>query len=305
MTTFANVSPGRFLPLLAAAAALIAAGSTAEAGTPINKTMAVDPTGSVEVSNTAGTVKVTGWDRNEVAVTGELGDGTERLDFATDGKVTRIKVILPSRSYNVEDTDLVISVPAASRLAVNTVSADIKVNGVLGAQRLQSVSADIRTDAGAEDVECKTVSGDIAVNGSAKKGLLTITTVSGDATALKVAGEVNANTVSGNLVLGLGETTRLRVRSTSGDLIMAMRLAADGKLDAETISGDVRLNLVGAVNAEFDVSSFNGEIRNCFGPKPVSTSEFAPGKELRFREGQGSARVRIKTLNGDISVCKR
>ncbi len=305
MTILASNPKARIVLSLVAAAALLSTGPMAAAGTPINKSLAVDPTGSVEVSNTAGSVKVNAWDRAEVQVTGELGDGVERLEFATDGKVTRIKVILPNRAFNVGDTDLVVSVPAASRLSVNTVSADIEVHGVAGAQRLVSVSGDVRTEAGAQDVECRTVSGDVVVNGSAKKGLLTINTVSGDATALKVAGEVNANTVSGNVTLGMGETTRSRVRSTSGDLTLASLLAADGKLDVESISGDVRLDFVGAVNAEFDVSSFNGEIRNCFGPKPVSTSEYAPGKELRFREGQGSGLVRVKTMNGDISVCKR
>jgi DUF4097 and DUF4098 domain-containing protein YvlB len=290
---------------LFAAAALLAASPAVRAGTPIDERAAADPAGSVEVSNTAGTVRVTGWDRNEVAVTGELGEGIEKLEFGVADKVTRIKVILPLKTNDVEDTDLVIQVPAASRLLVKTVSADIDVQGLLGAQRLQSVSADIRTAAALEDVECKTVSGDVVVNGSFKKGLLTMTTVSGDLTALRVAGEVNANTVSGDVTLGLGETNRSRVRSTSGDLTLASLLAADGKLDAESISGDVRLDLVGAVNAEFDLSSFNGEIRNCFGPKAVSTSEYAPGKELRFREGQGTALVRIKTMNGDISVCRK
>jgi DUF4097 and DUF4098 domain-containing protein YvlB len=304
MTTSANFIFGRSMTLFAAAA-LLAASPAVRAGTPINERAAADPAGSVEVSNVAGTVRVTGWDRNEVEVTGELGAGTEKLEFAAADKVTRIKVILPGKTSITEDTELVIHVPAASRLSVNTVSADIEVQGLLGAQRLQSVSADIRTAAAGEDVECKSVSGDVAVNGSFKKGLLTITTVSGDATALRVAGEVNANTVSGDVTLGLGETNRSRVRSTSGDLTLAALLATDGKLDAESISGDVRLELVGAVNAEFDISSFNGEIRNCFGPKAVSTSEYAPGKELRFREGQGSAHVRIKTLNGDINVCRK
>jgi DUF4097 and DUF4098 domain-containing protein YvlB len=290
---------------LYAAAALLAASPAIRAGTPINERAAADLAGSVEVSNVAGTVRVTGWDRDEVEVTGELGKGAERLEFAVADKVTRIKVIMAGKSYDGEDTDLQIHVPAASRLSVNTVSADIEVQGLLGAQRLQSVSADIRTTAAGEDVECKSVSGDVAVNGSFKKGLLTITTVSGDTTILRVAGEVNANTVSGDITLGLGETNRSRVRSTSGDLTLAALLAADGKLDAESISGDVRLELVGAVNAEFDISSFNGEIRNCFGPKAVSTSEYAPGKELRFREGQGSAQVRIKTMNGDINVCRK
>ena len=296
---------GRVLSPLAAVAALCTVASPAWAGTPINQRAAADPGGAVEISNVAGTVRVTGWDRNEVEVTGELGEGTERLDFAVIDKVTRVKVILPNRSNNVEDTDLVVRIPTASRLAVTTVSADIEVQDVTGAQRLQTVSADIRTEAAAEDVECKSVSGDVAVNGSGKKALVTITTVSGDAMALKVAGEVNANTVSGNLTLGLGETTRSRLRSTSGDLTMASVLAADGRLDIESISGDVRLELHGPVNAEFDVTSFNGEIRNCFGPKAVSTSEYAPGKEWQFREGQGTGRVRIKTLNGDISVCKK
>ena len=290
---------------MASTTALLAAGPAAQAGTPISKRAAADPSGSVEVSNVSGTVTVTGWDRSEVEVTGELGKGTERLEFATVDKVTRVKVILPDNSFDVDDSDLIIRVPAGSSLSVNTVSADIKVQGVTGAQRLQAVSADIHTQAGSEDVECKTVSGDVTVDGSAKKGVLTIMTVSGDATALRTAGEINANTVSGNLVLGLGETTRSRVRTTSGDVTMAMLMAADGKLDAESISGDVRLNFVGGIDAEFDVSSFSGDIQNCFGPKPVSTSEYAPGVDLRFREGQGTARVRVKTLSGDVSICRK
>jgi DUF4097 and DUF4098 domain-containing protein YvlB len=304
MTTSATFFFGRSVTLCAATV-LLAASPAVRAGTPIDERAAADPAGVVEVSNVAGTVHVTGWDRNEVEVTGELGEGTERLEFAVADKVTRIKVILPLKSSNTEDTSLVIHVPAASRLSVNTVSADIEVQGLLGAQRLQSVSADIRTAAAGEDVECKSVSGDVVVAGSFKKGLLTMTTVSGDLVALRVAGEVNANTVSGDVTLGLGETNRSRVRSTSGDLTLASLLAADGKFDAESISGDIRLDLVGAVNAEFDLSSFNGEIRNCFGPKAVSTREYAPGKELRFREGQGTALVRIKTMNGDISVCRK
>jgi len=305
MTNSATLHSTRRAWLVAAAAALLASSPASRAGTPIDKRAAAEPSGSVEVSNISGTVTVTGWDRSEVEVTGELGEGTERLEFTTSDKVTRIKVILPNQSYHVDDTDLVVHVPAASRLTVSTVSADIKVQGVQGAQRLQSVSADVHTVAGSEDVECRTVSGDVTVDGSGKKGMLNITTVSGDATALRTAGEVNANTVSGNLVLGLGETTRSRVRSTSGDLTMAMRIAPDGRLDAESISGDVRLNLVGSVDAEFDLSSFSGEIRNCFGPKAASTSEYAPGKELRFSEGAGTARIRVKTLNGDISICRK
>jgi DUF4097 and DUF4098 domain-containing protein YvlB len=285
--------------------ALAMSNAAADDSTEISKRAPADPAGEVQISNTSGSVVVSGWNRNEVEVTGELGEGTERLEFETSGKLTRIKVVLPKKSHHSDDTDLVVRIPSGSGLSVNTVSADIQVQGIRGAQRLQSVSADIDTEAAAEDVECKTVSGDITVAGHGAAALITITTVSGDARVQDVAGEVNGNTVSGNFDFGLGQVTRSRLRSTSGDLTLNGKLTPDARLDAESISGDIRLDLVGKPSGEFDVSSFNGEIRNCFGPKPERTDEYAPGRELRFREGTGSARVRIKTLNGDISVCSR
>ena len=275
------------------------------AGTPIDKRTSADPAGTVEISNTAGSVVVTGWDRNEVEVTGELGKGTERLDFTRSDTVTRIKVVLPDRSYNVDDTDLIVKVPAGSQVSINTVSADIGVQAVRGTQRLQSVSGDLRTETSGEDLECRTVSGDVTIAGSGRKGLVSITTVSGNASATRLAGEVNGSTVSGDFTLAVGATSRSRLRSTSGNLTLQGSLAADARVDIESISGDVRLDLVGEVGADYDVASFSGEIRPCFGPKPVRTDEYAPGKEWRHQEANASARVRIKTLSGDIGVCRR
>jgi len=285
--------------------ATMALAAAAHAGSQIDQRAPADPTGQVEISNTAGTVEVHAWARDEVEVTGKLGDSAERLEFSRSGKLTRVKVIMPGKTWRGGDTDLVVKVPAGSSIFVNTVSADVLVRGVRGAQRLQSVSGNLDTEAATEDVECKSVSGDVRVTGAGQRGLLTVTTVSGDATLSRVAGEVNGNTVSGDLVITVSEATRSRLRSTSGDLGLKGSLADDARLDFESISGDVRLDLQGAVGAEFEVSSFNGDIHNCFGPKPQRTSEYAPGSELRFREGAGNARVRIKTLNGDINLCNR
>ena len=194
----------------------------------------------------------------------------------------------------------------AAALAVNTVSADVRVQGVHGAQRLQSVSGDVRREAAAEDVECKTVSGNVTVTGSGQRGLLTITTVSGDAHVSRVAGEVNGNTVSGNFTIAMGDY---------GPLAAALdqrrprhpgpaRRGRAARLREHQRRHQPRPR--GAGGAEFDVSSFNGDDPQLLRARsPVRTSEYAPGSELRFREGQGSARVRIKTLNGDISVCSK
>ena len=263
MTIRDHVTPSQRAAAWLAAVAALAVAPAALAGTPINERAPADSAGKVEVSNTAGSVAVTAWTRNEIEVTGTLGTGTERLEFSSVDQLTRVKVILPKQSSRVEATDLVVKVPAGSSVSVNTVSADVTAQGVRGSQRLQSVSGDIQTEAAAEDVECKTVSGNVMVTGSGQRGLLTVTTVSGDATVSRVAGEVNGNTVSGNFAIAMGDTVRSRLRSTSGDLGLKGRLAPDARIDFESISGSVRLDLAGPVGAEFDISSFNGDISVC------------------------------------------
>jgi DUF4097 and DUF4098 domain-containing protein YvlB len=284
------------------AISLLCCAPIAPAGTPLNERRAADPAGTVEISNTAGSVRVTVWPRNEVEVTGTLGKGSQRLDLTQSGKVTRIKVVLPS-SGRVEGTDLVVKIPAASALSVNTVSADIRATGVLGAQRLQAVSGGIDTEAAAEDIECKTVSGDVNIKGGGKDTVINVTTVSGDASLTGVSGEVNGTTVSGDLSVTAATANRSRLASTSGDLGLRGKLGADARIELQSTSGDVRVDLAGPVSADFDVSSFSGGIRNCFGPRPSRASEYGPGTELRFSQGEGAARVRIRTMSGDVSLC--
>ena len=96
----------------------------------------------------------------------------------------------------------------------------------------------------------------------------------------------------------------IRIQTTNGELRLRAALAADATLDTEAINGDLSFLLQSPVNAELDIETFKGDIDNCFGPKSVRTREFAPGNALRFKEGNGSARVRVKTLNGGVEICR-
>ena len=114
--------------------------------------------------------------------------------------------------------------------------------------------------------------------------------MSGDARLQNVAGEVNGNTVSGNFNFELGTTSALAAARHQRRSRPDGPAHADARLDIESISGDVRVDLPGKPSRRNStVSSFNGEIRNCFGPKPDRTDEYTPGRELRFREGTASA----------------
>ena len=70
-----------------------------------------------------------------------------------------------------------------------------------------------------------------------------------------------------------------------------------------TMEFDSEVILNGTVSAEFDIETFNGSIRNCFGPKPERTSRYSPGLGLSFTQGDGNGNVVIETLNGSVRIC--
>lgn len=271
------------------------------AGT-VEKRAATDPRGKVEIVNVAGEVRVIGWDKPEVHVTADLGGGVERLDFESKGGRTVIEVVLRRRAH-AGSSDLTVHAPRDSSLFVNTVSAEQEISDMRGALQLQAVSGSIETDSWG-DIEVKTVSGEIEVRGHGGEGGVRVTSVSGDIVLRNIGPDLELETVTGDMDVGMDALTRGRIKTTNGDLTLVTRLSGDARLEAEAINGDLQFLLEAPVNAEFEIETFNGDIDNCFGPAPRRTREFAPGNELRFTQGKGGARVRIQTLNGGVEVCK-
>ena len=273
----------------------------------IEKSAQADPRGEVVISNVAGEVQVTGWDRNEVHVKADLSDDDQRLEFRTSGARTTIEVVLPrgGRSYQ-GSTDLVVQVPRNSSLTMTTVSADQTIKDVRGVQRLQAVSGTIQTELWNEDMEIKNVSGEVSIRGHNGKGTLRATSVSGGLRLDDIGSEMELNTVTGDMTVRVSELSKARIRTTNGNVeLRAAKVTDDLRIDAEGINGDLRFRFPRTLDAEFDISTFNGDIDNCFGPKPHRTSEYGPGNALRFKEGNGDGRVRIKALNGTVEICNR
>ena len=284
-------------------AVLLAAPAVAEE---VNQTRDADPNGKVSVSNTSGEIEIVGWNRNQVQVTGTLGDDVEELIFETSGRQTTIKVKIPSHRGHFDDAsaELVIRVPRGSSIDVGVVSADIDVEGVRGEQELHSVSGDITTEVYGADVEAESVSGDIEAEGKGEDARAELASVSGDVTAKDLKGEISAGTVSGDIDIDGGSFGRAGLETVNGDIEFAAELRKSGKMNVETVNGTVDIQFDGAVDARFDIETFNGRIKNCFGPKAERTSKYAPGWELTFVEGSGEGRVVISTLNGSVTLCK-
>jgi DUF4097 and DUF4098 domain-containing protein YvlB len=268
----------------------------------------VDPHGTVEISNVAGRIDVQGWDNPEVEVRGDIGEGVEKVDFATDHGHTIIKVRVPNHSFRSASADLRIRIPRASEVDISGVSAEVVVAKVEGELMAKTISGNVRVDVFGKDSEIKTVSGDVSMRGNDKgEGQLHVTTISGNIHVDRAGGDLEATTVSGDMTLNLSPSRSIRLRSTSGDIGLEGKLVSGGNIDAETVSGDltVRAGHEGAL--DYQVNTFSGEIKNCMGLDSERVSKYGPGRRLNGTRGEGNdaARIRLKTMSGDVELCDK
>jgi DUF4097 and DUF4098 domain-containing protein YvlB len=268
--------------------------------------VSADPRGTVEVSNFSGRIEVTGWDKPLVSVHSNLSGDIDNVDIQSDHGRTSIKVRRHAFSFGFGgEADLDIKIPKGSELDVTSVSADVISNGVVGVQRLKTVSGSIKAEIGPGDTEAKTVSGEVVLRGNGQPVALHTTSISGSIRLEHGAGDVEATTVSGDLTVQLDPGRTIRMRNTSGAIDIRGKLAKDADVDAQTVSGEVRLRAPAESGYEYEASTFSGDIRDCFNVKPEKTSEYGPGERLNGTLGKGGGHVRIKTMSGSINLCDK
>ena len=191
--------------------------NVALAGQPIDERREVNANALIRISNTKGKVSIGAGASAEVQITGTLGDGARELSLSGGGDRLEIEVKHPRNSRNVQATVLKILVPEGSSVEVETVSADVDVNGLQGeAIEIETVSGDVEIKAEPKRVEVTTVSGDIGLKTQA--GRTELGTVSGDVDAVGLTGELNVTTVSGELLISAGALSRAHFESVSGDM---------------------------------------------------------------------------------------
>jgi len=131
----------------------LAVSAAAAAATTFDKQVDAEARGVVEISNTSGSVEVSGWDKPQVSVHAELGGAVERVEVTSEPGRTLIKVLVPGHSWGDGEAKLHVQVPKGSELHLSTVSANANVSGVLGVQRLTVVSGDVVTEIAGADLE--------------------------------------------------------------------------------------------------------------------------------------------------------
>jgi hypothetical protein len=139
------------------------------------------------------------------------------------------------------ELSLEAEVPDSAQLRLTAVSSEVDVTDLHGEQRYHTVSGDLSVQNAGGSVRLETVSGDATIRADEPLA-------------------VHAQTVSGDLNITATTLRSLKATTVSGDIMLEAELSSDGDFRAETVSGDLSVGLVGSATFEIhglstDVSS--------------------------------------------------
>jgi DUF4097 and DUF4098 domain-containing protein YvlB len=283
-------------------ATILAGPAWLAAQTPVDQKRPAAPDAKVSIENTAGSTKVTGWERPEVQVKGTICSECE-LDLSGTDKQVHVEIQSNHVNPMAGKSDIEVFVPAGSSVSIEGFQATISVAGVTGSVSAETVNGSITQAGAAKDVSLQSVNGPIELTKAT--GRVHAEAVNGTVTVRDASGELEASTVNGKLLVTGGSFERAKLESVSGEVRFEAGLSARATLSVESVSGTVDLFLPAGLGAEFSVSTFSGDIVNELGPAAEKTSKWTPGKELTFTSGSGGARITVETLSGAVNIRKR
>ncbi|WP_394129075.1 DUF4097 domain-containing protein [Shewanella maritima] len=286
----------------------------------VSESANVDANSRIELKVQRGQVNISTWNKDEVTVEGTLDALSEGFIFKQSGNKLIIEDKLPRRyqSKNEPGSDLTIKLPANIKLEAEGVSADYRVKDIDGTVKFELVSGDIEANNLSGKVKVSTVSGEIkanSLNGSIEletvsgkvsdknsQGEISYRLVSGDLSAKSSADNVTIDQVSGEVDASFVKATEVKAVIVSGDI--ELELGANlqrGRM--ESVSGDIELEFTGKPSLQVDIDGGpSGDIKNELTSDVPSKAKYTSQQRLMFTIGDGSGKLNINTISGDIEL---
>jgi DUF4097 and DUF4098 domain-containing protein YvlB len=266
---------------------------------------AAAPTVSIRLFLAVGEIRVIGWDRDSVEMSGVVQSGSH---VATAGgepgeKLKGMKMFIEAPGeQSGREGRLVLNIPRGARLWLKNGSADMDVTGVTGGLDLNVVGGSITVHGSPREVRAESMDGSVTIDGTPE--WLRVKTATGDI-SLQGGQDIAASTISGAIRSTGGEVERGKLDSTTGNISFASSLVRGAKLEIESHSGAIDVVLPSLGNAEVDAATITGTIANSWtSTRPAKGSE-GRGMSLMTQSGTGAAKVVVRTFKGSVSLRAR
>ena len=259
---------------------------------------------SVRIVGAFGSLKIIGWDRDTIAISGTVAKGS-RFDGGMGGSFG-----LPTRGAKwyldapvdapTTSTRLELRVPAKARVWAKAGSADIEVTGITGGLDLNIVGGSIRVSGDPRELSIESMDGAVTIDGNA--AFLRAKTAAGDISVSGGSEDAALSTVSGAIRVAGGRFERAKLEAVTGALIFAGDFARRATISFDTHSGPIEVRFPPRASVEVDAMTVTGTIENAITNRPAVAGREGRGQEIGLSIGGNDARVVIRSFKGSIQL---
>jgi hypothetical protein len=243
----------------------------------------------------AGAIRLIGWDRDSIVITGVVGRGEK---FFFGGGRGGVKFGVEDSAIDAESQPSYFDVylPKTSQVSVKTVSGTIVAVDVSG--WFYTVAGRIEISGRSREIEAEAMDGSVFVTAIAR--WVRARTASGQ---IRLSGNIEdaaASSVSGPISVSTAGLVRGQFGSVTGNILFTAALPDRGVFSFDNHSGSVELRLRPAAIGNFSITTVQGSIENgLVAFQPAGAPRGRP-QSLGFRLGSGGSYVTIRTYKGTI-----
>lgn len=310
--------------LLVALSVLTAASSVAGAQRPVSVRHAIAPDASIRLGGNVGTIRVIGWEKDSIVMTGTLPGGA-RLDGGVAGGDAKSGGVSRNAKFFIDAPSdaaakgggtgaLELRVPSRARVWIKSGTANVEVRGMSGGMDVNVIGGSVRIVSSPRELQVEAMDAAVTIEGN--PAWLRAKTATGDISLHGSSQDAVLTTVSGTVRVDGGSLERARIETVTGAILFAADFAPGGDVAFDTHSGEIELRLAhgggegsGAAMFEVAAASVTGTVANLYSATRVIPYREQRGQEVNILggsgEGRGSAHVVVRTFKGAITLRRR
>lgn len=293
----------RTLLTAAALAALPLGAATAQQQVDLGRRTAADV--SLRVTGAFTRLRVTGWDRDSVAITGTLPRGY-RMDGgfvdALTGPSRAAKWYIEAPAGVPAGGTLELRVPRRARVWIKGNSAEVDATGITGELDLNVVGGRVNVSGDAQALNIEAMDAAVTVDGA--PAWVRVRTSEGTITMRGGSPDAVFTSVSGDVRISDGVFERARIETVSGTVTFASDLARAASITIDSHSGPVTTLFGANASAEIDAVTHTATIENLL-TRQGAVAGRERGQEIGLVLGTGDGRVVIRTFKAGIRLARR
>lgn len=223
----------------------------------VDRGWALAPNGLVKVHNYVGRVRLIGWDRDSVHVTGTVA---AHLTIFGGGTRSGIKLGPDGGQREPRDVaDLVVRVPAGANVSVRGAATDIEAEGLVSSADLSTVGGRITVRGAPQSLVAEAMDGSVTVSGTPT--VFRARTATGAIVFDGAAFDLSLRTVSGSIDVRSGPIGSARLESIAGSVRLDATLQREAQVTIETHGGNIEAIVPKESLSRVTARSFRGTAR--------------------------------------------